>query len=118
MITEQYKDTVYFSNLFVRHYPKVYEELSNILSRHHIAHGTLMHTKDYWCRDYMPIQWGVNTYIQFRYEPDYLTDKPQYKTNIIPVLKATSIKIDIIQSPLIVDGGNVVVCEGNSKWEG
>ena len=47
MITEQYKDTVYFSNLFVRHYPKVYEELSNILSRHHIAHGTLMHTKDY-----------------------------------------------------------------------
>ena len=25
------KDTVYFSNLFVRHYPKIYEELSNIL---------------------------------------------------------------------------------------
>ena len=118
MITEQYKDTVYFSNLFVRHYPKVYEELSNILSRHHIAHGTLMHTKDYWCRDYMPIQWGANTYIQFRYEPDYLTDKPQYKTNIVPVLKAMSSKMDIIQSPLIVDGGNVVVCEGNSKWMG
>ena len=118
MITEQYKDTVYFSNLFVRHYPKVYEELSNILSRHHIAHGTLMHTKDYWCRDYMPIQWGANTYIQFRYEPDYLTDKPQYKTNIAPVLKAMSSKMDIIQSSLIVDGGNVVVCEGNSKWMG
>ena len=82
MITEQHKDAVYFSNLFARHYPEIYEELSDILSHHHVAHGTLMHTKDYWCRDYMPIQWGYKTYIQFRYEPDYLADKPQYKTNI------------------------------------
>ena len=101
MVIEHYKDTVYLSNLFVRYYPKIYEELSNILSRHHIAHRTLMHTKDYWCQDYMPIQWGANTYIQFRYEPDYLTDKPQYKTNIVPVLKAMSSKMDIIQSSLI-----------------
>ena len=36
----------------------------------------------------------------------------------VPVLKAMSSKMDIIQSPLIVDGGNVVVCEGNSKWMG
>ena len=66
----------------------------------------------------MPIQWGFKSYIQFRYEPDYLKDKPQYKTNIIPVLKAMSRDMDITQSPLIVDGGNVVVCEANSKWIG
>ena len=88
MITEQHKDIVYFSNLFIRHYPEIYEELSDILSRHHVAHGALMHTKDYWCRDYMPIQWDSKTYIQFRYAPDYLSDKPQYKTNNDPVLKA------------------------------
>lgn len=111
MITEQHKDTVYFSNLFARHYPEIYGELSDILSRHHVAHGTLMHTKDYWCRDYMPIQWGYKTYIQFRYEPDYLADKPQYKTNTNPVLKAMRERMNITQSPLIIDGGNVVVCE-------
>ena len=103
---------------FAWHYPNVYKEISDILVYHHIEHGTLLHTKDYWCRDYMPIQWGFKSYIQFRYEPDYLKDKPQYKTNIIPVLKAMSRDMDITQSPLIVDGGNVVVCEANSKWIG
>lgn len=118
MVTEQYKDTIYFSSLFAWHYPNVYKEISDILVYHHIEHGTLLHTKDYWCRDYMPIQWGYKSYIQFRYEPDYLKDKPQYKTNIIPVLKAMNRDMDITQSPLIVDGGNVVVCEANSKWIG
>ena len=118
MVTEQYKDAIYFSCLFAWHYPNVYKEISDILVYHHIEHGTLLHTKDYWCRDYMPIQWGFKSYIQFRYEPDYLKDKPQYKTNIIPVLKAMSRDMDITQSPLIVDGGNVVVCEANSKWIG
>ena len=118
MVTEQYKDAIYFSSLFAWHYPNVYKEISDILVYHHIEHGTLLHTKDYWCRDYMPIQWGFKSYIQFRYETDYLKDKPQYKTNIIPVLKAMSRDMDITQSPLIVDGGNVVVCEANSKWIG
>ena len=118
MVTEQYKDDIYFSSLFAWHYTNVYKEISDILVYHHIEHGTLLHTKDYWCRDYMPIQWGFKSYIQFRYEPDYLKDKPQYKTNIIPVLKAMSRDMDITQSPLIVDGGNVVVCEANSKWIG
>lgn len=118
MVTEQYKDAIYFSSLFAWHYLNVYKEISDILVYHHIEHGTLLHTKDYWCRDYMPIQWGFKSYIQFRYEPDYLKDKPQYKTNIIPVLKAMSRDMDITQSPLIVDGGNVVVCEANSKWIG
>ena len=118
MVTEQYKDAIYLSSLFAWHYPNVYKEISDILVYHHIEHGTLLHTKDYWCRDYMPIQWGFKSYIQFRYEPDYLKDKPQYKTNIIPVLKAMSRDMDITQSPLIVDGGNVVVCEANSKWIG
>ena len=118
MVTEQYKDAIYFSSLFAWHYPNVYKEISDILVYHHIEHGTLLHTKDYWCRDYMPIQWGFKSYIQFRYEADYLKDKPQYKTNIIPVLKAMSRDMDITQSPLIVDGGNVVVCEANSKWIG
>lgn len=116
MITEQHKDIVYFSNLFIRHYPEIYEELSDILSRHHVAHGALMHTKDYWCRDYMPIQWDNKTYIQFRYDPDYLSDKPQYKTNIDPVLKAMGKRMNITQSSLIVDGGNVVVCETEEPY--
>lgn len=101
MVTEQYKDAIYFSSLFAWHYPNVYKEISDILVYHHIEHGTLLHTKDYWCRDYMPIQWGFKSYIQFRYEPDYLKDKPQYKTNIIPVLKAMSRDMDITLTQFI-----------------
>lgn len=45
MVTEQYKDAIYFSSLFAWHYPNVYKEISDILVYHHIEHGTLLHIK-------------------------------------------------------------------------
>ena len=36
MVTEQYKDAIYFSSLFAWHYPNVYKEISDILVYHHI----------------------------------------------------------------------------------
>ena len=49
-------DYVFFSENLKRYYPKVYNELTEILSKHDVHYGVLKGTADYWCRDYMPVQ--------------------------------------------------------------
>ena len=56
IITENEKEKVIFSNLFAIDYPKLYEELGEILCKYHSGYGALCHTQDYWVRDYMPVQ--------------------------------------------------------------
>ena len=69
-------------------------------------------TKDYWCRDYMPVQYASNRFSQFVYNPDYLKGKEKYITDVDKVMK----KIDrtnliVNHSSLVIDGGNIVVGE-------
>ena len=58
MITEQYKDKICFSKLLCTDYPNIYKDVCEILDANNVAHETLPLTKDYWCRDYMPIQYA------------------------------------------------------------
>lgn len=65
-------------------------------------------TRDIWCRDYMPIQIYGNRFIGYEYTPDYL-DNPTYaafQTNPARVLDR--LEIDVTQSGIILDGGNVI----------
>lgn len=113
-MTEQYKDTVFFSRLFKTDYPDLYRQIEEILKGNNIPHGFLNNTKDYWCRDYMPIQFGYNQFAQFVYRPDYLTGKEVYITDTDKVLKNSKIDIDVINKcQLVLDGGNFVCCECN-----
>lgn len=69
-----------------------------------LLHGT----SDIWCRDYMPVQLYENKFIGYEYTPDYL-DYPggaAYQTNPARVLD--KLDIDVIQSGIILDGGNVI----------
>ena len=114
MITEQYKDKVYFSKWFKSDYPDIYHNVCNILDENNVAHDTLSLTKDYWCRDYMPVQFACGCFAQFKYKPDYLEGKEKYMTNadrVISSLKDTN--IHVYHSSLVVDGGNIVVCEAD-----
>lgn len=111
-MTEQYKDTVFFSRLFKTDYPDLYRQIEEIIKESNIPHGFLDNTKDYWCRDYMPIQFGYNQFAQFVYRPDYLTGKDVYITDTDKVLKNLKIDIDVINKcQLVLDGGNYVCCE-------
>lgn len=65
-------------------------------------------TRDIWCRDYMPIQIGKNKYVGYEYTPDYL-DTPfmnSFQTNPARINRALG--LDVKQSGIILDGGNVV----------
>lgn len=112
MITEQYKDKVFFSQLLRTDYPNIYKDVCEILDANNVAHETLPLTKDYWCRDYMPIQFACDRFSQFVYNPDYLRGKEKYITDVDKVMK----KIDrtnliVNHSSLVIDGGNIVVGE-------
>lgn len=112
MITEQYKDKVYFSKLLRADYPVIYNNVCNILNENNVSHDTLSPTKDYWCRDYMPIQFSFGHFAQFVYSPDYLKGKDKYVTDAGKVIeRLKNNNVHVRHSSLVVDGGNVVVCE-------
>ena len=111
VLSENQKNKVYFSNLLALNYPSIWKEICNVLSIYGYSAGRLTYTKDYWCRDFMPIQVGSNEFVQFQYDPDYLTDLRKYKTNPNDTVKhITDFTPKISKSKLLVDGGNIVVC--------
>ena len=64
-IVKRTMDYVFFSENLKRYYPKVCNELAEILSKHNVCYGTLKRTADYWCRDYMPVQVDSNSLFSF-----------------------------------------------------
>lgn len=119
MFTEQYKDQVYFSDTLAydKKYKAIYQDIVNILDANNVKHGLLNNTKDYWCRDYMPIQCGYKQYFQFRYHPDYLKKKRKYETPHETVVKCTKAVtgVEPFSINLIADGGNFTVCTSKDK---
>ena len=55
--------------------PKFYKELMTILKEIGIETRELKCTRDYWARDYMPIQLGENDFLKYHYYPDYLINR-------------------------------------------
>lgn len=118
MIIEEYKDIVYFSKWLEVNYPSIYNQLCEILDSNDVPHYVLPYTKDYWCRDYMPVQFDMDGYFaQFVYSPDYLKDDAAHRTDTDKVLAGIKFEdsqyVITTNSPLVVDGGNIVVCYGN-----
>ncbi len=112
MLMEQDKDKVYFSALFAAKYQSIYEEICSILNTNGVVHGLLVDTKDYWCRDYMPVQCGYDHFTQFHYHPDYLKGKEQYETPSVVVQENVRKTINCMlhTSSIIADGGNFTIC--------
>lgn len=107
--TERLIDYVYFSDNLKSYYPKIYNELTEILSKHGVCHGLLHGTADYWCRDYMPVQVCGSSFVQFQYHPDYLDGLRKYETRTGVSIKVAMKKIPnplITTSPIVADGGN------------
>lgn len=108
MVTDRLTDTVYFSKWLLRDFPTVAENLCHKLSRHGIEYGFLNHTKDYWCRDYMPVQVSSTKFVQYQYAPDYLS-APKDKNYITdPSRTLSELGIPTLKTHLIIDGGNVI----------
>ena len=70
--------------------------------------------KDIWARDYMSIRTKRGQYISFRYEPSYLADDPQLRTNFKTDI-APHFTLPVTYSNINLDGGNVVFSPSKAK---
>lgn len=112
IIPEKEKTNVIFSSLFISHYPELYKQLSDIMWNYHKGYGAVCHTKDYWVRDFMPVQVDEDVFVKFIFYPDYLQDKKKYITDVDKVIKHSPFakEYKIVNLPIILDGGNLVFC--------
>jgi agmatine/peptidylarginine deiminase len=110
MITDAQTNFVYFSEL-LRSSPEFksfFAQLTNILDKHKISYGFLPETKDIWCRDYMPVQVSKSTFVEYRYDPDYLQSKKERSTKTYPDIVCDALSLNTIKTSIILDGGNVI----------
>ena len=95
-------------------YPPDTANLTAALGTHNIPYRFLPNTKDIWVRDFMPVRTGSGKLVSFRYEPSYLRDCPELRTdflrNIAPQLALTPLYSDIN-----LDGGNVVFSPSGAR---
>ena len=70
--------------------------------------------KDIWARDYMPVKTKSGQYISFRYEPSYLADDPQLRTDFKADI-APHFALPVTYSDINLDGGNVVFSPSRTK---
>lgn len=70
--------------------------------------------KDIWARDYMPVKTKSGKYISFRYEPSYLADDPQLRTNYKADI-APHFALPVTYSNINLDGGNVIFSPSKAK---
>ena len=108
MIADLEINVVFVADTLEREFPAVYSGLGEILERHGIPLRTIPGTRSVWCRDSMPIQVGEGRFVQFLYEPDYLTG--EYRRlradgEIGPTLPWVT---DSVRSEIVLDGGDVV----------
>lgn len=100
----------YFSSLLKINdtYKPAGKRLFAILTAHGVPYQLLDNTRDIWLRDFMPVKTKSEKYISFRYEPNYLDNYPDLKTDfrneIAPSLSFES----FVSSDINLDGGNIV----------
>lgn len=105
---------IYFSALLPVLYPTDAETLFTALAAHDVPYALLEGTRDVWLRDFMPVRTGSGKLVSFRYEPSYLRDCPELRTDfrrdIAPQLALTPLYSDIN-----LDGGNVVFSPSGAR---
>jgi agmatine deiminase len=102
MIADLDTNIVYISNRLRKRQKAVAEALKAGLGD---RLRTIPRTKDIWCRDFMPIQLAPDSFVQFRFDPDYLEDAPHLRTGHGARLLGLT---NCVISDLVVDGGNIV----------
>ena len=107
---------LYFSSqLNIQKYKPAADRMFAVLDLFNIKYKLLNNTNDIWARDYMPIKTKSGKYVSFRYEPSYLADDPQLRTNFKTDI-APSFKVDnLVYTDINLDGGNVVFSPSKEK---
>lgn len=101
---------LYFSFLLQSNpaYKPAANRLFDALSSAGVEHQLIDGTRDIWLRDFMPVQIRDGCFVSFRYEPSYLENEPELKTNFKNDL-SSQFPFSVTYSDINLDGGNVVL---------
>lgn len=106
---------LYFSSqLNIQKHKPAADRMFAALDLFNIKYKLLNNTKDIWLRDFMPIKTKSGKYISFRYEPSYLANNPQLRTNFKTDI-APHFVLPVTYSNINLDGGNVVFSPSKTK---
>ena len=107
VIADWETNRVFLAGMLEDRYGEVFRGLQRTLISHGIKVRLLSKVKDIWARDYCPIQIGPERLIKFRYDPDYLKDKPGLRTGdeVLQCLRGLG---RCHRSGIVLDGGNIV----------
>ena len=106
----------YFSSLLktTLQYSLSAENLFSALSASGEEFALFDGARDIWARDYMPVKTKSGQYISFRYEPSYLADDPQLRTDFKADI-APHFALPVTYSNINLDGGNVMFSPSRTK---
>lgn len=91
------------------------DRLFAALDLFNVKYKLLNNTKDIWLRDFMPVKTKSGKYVSFRYEPSYLANDSQLRTNFKTDI-APSFKVDnLVYTDINLDGGNVAFSPSKEK---
>lgn len=127
MIPDWETNEVVISDLLPQRHPGIVRRMRTVFKEHDVPLVIIPGTSDIWIRDYAPVQCKSREFVQFRYAPDYLSGQHARLLTGPNVFRGSSFIKTWHQSPLIVDGGNIVsdgrtailterVLAANRKW--
>lgn len=101
---------IYFSSLLTSTpaYVPAARRLFNALDAQGVEYRLLDGTKDIWLRDFMPVHTKSGKYVSFHYEPSYLADMPEIRTDFRRDLASHFPPENLVYSDVNLDGGNIV----------
>ena len=102
------------SSLLTERYPADAANLTAVLETHGVPYRYLKGTRDIWLRDFMPVRTGSGHLVSFGYEPSYLADVPELRTDFRKDI-APGLGLPVIYSQINLDGGNVVYSPSRRK---
>lgn len=100
---------LYFSSqLNTQEYKPAADRVFAALDLFNIKYKLLNNTNDIWARDYMPVKTKSGKYVSFRYEPSYLDDSPELRTDFRRDITPNFNIKKLVYSEINLDGGNAV----------
>ena len=114
LITDRDTDTVYLSPCLPKDYPEEYAAIIAALDRHKVRHDLLPgHFTDCWCREYMPVQSRLSSFVGYTFFPDgfnggFSNERSRGCVNHDLVSHALGIETELL--PLILCGDDIVKC--------
>lgn len=106
----------YFSSqLNISKYKPAADRMFAALDLFNIKYKLLNNTKDIWLRDFMPVKTKSGKYVSFRYEPSYLDNYDELRTDFRNEVAPNLALENLVFSDINLDGGDVVFSPSKEK---